>query len=151
MKGILEKTNRGWFVLYTECQPKKIVTEWNKSLPLHPNIQKHWFEDEDVLHGAEIDFEIVNEYIDNNTNQVQKYAKIISPNMFKKFSLYEHKETITSSDTIQVPTEITLEDMKKQSWKYDPRKKMDIEFIRAAFVAGAQWYKEQVENNGRSI
>lgn len=47
--------------------------------------------------------------------------------------------------------EITLEDMKKQSWKYDPRKKMDIEFIRAAFVAGAQWYKEQVENNGRSI
>ena len=45
--------------------------------------------------------------------------------------------------------EITLKDMKKQSWKYDPRKKMDIEFIRAAFVAGAQWYKEQIENNGK--
>lgn len=46
--------------------------------------------------------------------------------------------------------EITLEDMKKQSWKYDSRKKMDIEFIRAAFVAGAQWYKEQIENNGKA-
>ena len=47
--------------------------------------------------------------------------------------------------------EITLEDIKEQSWKYDPRKKMDIEFIRAAFVAGALWYKEQLEKNGRSI
>ena len=63
------------------------------------------------------------------------------------------KETLKKDESkiSQTNKEITLEDMKEQSWKYNPRKKLDIEFIRAAFVAGAQWYKEQVEKNGSSI
>lgn len=75
MKGKLKNTPKGWTVLYTECRPKGHVTEWNKSLLVHPKYVKYYFLDEDA-EGAEVEFEIVKEYIDTHTNQVETYAKL---------------------------------------------------------------------------
>ena len=37
MKGIIKSDGRGWRVLYTEHNPKIMVKQYNKSLPLHPD------------------------------------------------------------------------------------------------------------------
>ena len=53
MKGIIKKTDKGWNVLYTQCVPKRIVTEWNKSLPLHPDDVKQINKDAQVFDNIE--------------------------------------------------------------------------------------------------
>jgi len=35
------------------------------------------------------------------------------------------------------------ETLEEASWKYNPLKKLDGEFIRAAFINGAKWYQER--------
>jgi len=69
MKGTLTKTEQGFKVFYT------VDYTWDTSLPLHPK-------DAEVQRmlgwgGKEVEFEIVKEYIDSHTNQVQKYAKLV--------------------------------------------------------------------------
>lgn len=111
MKGLLKKTETGnWVVLYTKHHPTMIVKEWNSSLPLHPECVKFYYlTDND--NKTNVEFEIVKEYTDNHTNQVQSYAKLIKQNEL-------------------------MDDVDKLSWEYSPVKKLDHEFIRAAFKAG---------------
>jgi hypothetical protein len=111
MKGLLKKTETGnWVVLYTKHHPTMIVKEWNSSLPLHPECVKFYYlTDND--NRTNVEFEIVKEYTDNHTNQVQSYAKLIKQNEL-------------------------MDDVDKLSWEYSPVKKLDHEFIRAAFKAG---------------
>ena len=67
MKGRIQKTDKGWNVLYTQCVPKRIVTEWNKSLPLHPDDVKQINADAQVFDNIEariaaypeVEFEII--------------------------------------------------------------------------------------------
>ena len=77
MKGILKKTPAGWFVWYSVMRDE--ITSGYDSIPLHPKYEKYYFLDDDAS-GGEVEFEIVKEYIDNHTNQVQAYAKLKRPN-----------------------------------------------------------------------
>ena len=36
------------------------------------------------------------------------------------------------------------ETLEEASWKYNPLKKLDGEFIRAAFINGAKWQQERM-------
>lgn len=58
MKGRLEKTNKGWKVLYTKCVPHRMTMEWTSSLLLHPEYAKCYFLDEED-NNQEVEFEIV--------------------------------------------------------------------------------------------
>lgn len=142
MKGILFKKNDKWFVKYTKHHPAIMVQEYNAELPLY-------FEYDDLLlvqllnvpvcdlNGKKIEFNFYEVWreVDGET-EVTYYASLKKEHYIENVN--EIKET---------KKEITEEEIKKQSWKYDPRKKMDIEFIRAAFVAGAKWMQEQLKNN----
>ena len=130
MKGILLKRNDKWFVKYTKHHPAIMVQEYNAELPLHPKY--------DELSLVQL----------LNVPVCNLDGKKIEFNFYEVWEEIDGETQITNFASLK--KEITLEDIKKQSWKYDPRKKMDIEFIRAAFVAGAQWYKEQIENNGKT-
>ena len=111
MKGLLKKTETGnWVVLYTKHHPTMIVKEWNSSLPLHPDCVKFYYLTEND-NRTNVEFEIVKEYTDNHTNQVQSYAKLIKQNEL-------------------------MDDVDKLSWEYSPVKKLEHEFIRSAFKAG---------------
>lgn len=69
--GKLKNTPQGWVVLYS-------VINSLRCLPLHPKYEKYYFLDEDA-DGGTVEFEIVKEYVDEHTNQVQTYAKLIKP------------------------------------------------------------------------
>ena len=71
MKGFLHKTEEGWMVDYPQAFN-------NGRLPLHPK-------DAEMMESAftdkftrDVDFEIVKEYTDRHTNQVQSYAKLVN-------------------------------------------------------------------------
>jgi hypothetical protein len=67
-----------WVIKYTQHHPSRMVMEYNMSIPLHPNKQELMLNRNPTLwDGKEIEFEIITEYIDQHTNQVQKYAKLI--------------------------------------------------------------------------
>jgi hypothetical protein len=68
--GTLKNTPHGWVVLYS-------VINSLRSLPLHPKYEKYYFLDKEDADGSAVEFEIVKEYIDEHTNQVQTYAKLI--------------------------------------------------------------------------
>ena len=75
MKGTLTKTEQGWRVQYD-------VINSIRSLPLHRDDISDILSNPDSkienLVGKEVEFEIVKEYIDSHTNQVQSYAKLIN-------------------------------------------------------------------------
>ena len=82
MTGILKNTTAGWFVWYNVMRDE--ITSGYDSLPLHPNDVKQINADALVFDNIEariaaypdVKFEIVKEYIDSHTNQVQSYAKL---------------------------------------------------------------------------
>jgi hypothetical protein len=132
MKGLLKKTEIGnWVVLYTKHHPTMIVKEWNSSLPLHPDCVKFYYLTEND-NRTNVEFEIVKEYTDNHTNQVQSYAKLIKQNEL-------------------------MDDVDKLSWEYSPVKKLEHEFIRSAFKAGynkarqTMYSEEEVMNALHSV
>ena len=86
MKGKLHKTNSGWTVQHWEIVSHKEGVGVIMELPIHPKYEKYYFLDEDA-EGGEVEFEIVKEYIDNHTNQVQAYAKLIKPSVGSKIDL----------------------------------------------------------------
>ena len=71
----------------------------------------------------------------------ETYGSKGSDENFKQFSLYEHKETISSADTITSPqTEISDEEIEK--WieeNYKPN------LIRIYVYEGIKWYREQLK------
>jgi hypothetical protein len=123
MKGLLKKTETGnWVVLYTKHHPTMIVKEWNSSFPLHPDCVKFYYlTDND--NRTNVEFEIVTMWEKNTDRNVPtkddftSYAKLIKQNEL-------------------------MDDVDKLSWEYSPVKKLEHEFIRAAFKAGYNKAKE---------
>jgi len=78
MKGKLIKKKDKWYVIRIE------EGDWETYYPLHSNdadlmvFKGQLPNNQHIMNGKEVEFEIVKEYIDNYTNQVQKYAKIIN-------------------------------------------------------------------------
>jgi len=75
MKGIIKSDSRGWRVLYTEHNPKIMVKQYNKSLPLHPD--DLWAVDHTgQIMGIiqEVEFEMVEVL----TDDITIYAKLIN-------------------------------------------------------------------------
>lgn len=72
---------------------------------------------------------------------------------FKPFSLYEHKDTITSADTpvfYQTISDEELEKLAEKEYPFDELvdtdyKGMIISAERGAWIEGIKWYKEQIE------
>ena len=90
-------------------------------------------------------------YIDAEIYYDKTYGSKGSDENFKQFSLYEHKETITSADTkvstsflentpTSSQTEISDEDIKKFASDFYDNNGAD-EFI----IIGAKWYREQLK------
>jgi hypothetical protein len=73
MKGKLVKTEQGKWMVGTVCY----ADIWSNYIPLHPNQAKYMQSPLLNNEGKEVEFEIVKEYTDSHTNQVQKYAKLI--------------------------------------------------------------------------
>lgn len=69
----------------------------------------------------------------------------MTPKPFKQFNMYEHKETIATSDTPQriygehqiQMLEISDEEIEKASY--------DQATFAPSFIAGAKWYREQLK------
>ena len=88
MKGIIKSDGRGWKVLYTEHNPKIMVKQYNKSLPLHPD--DLWAVDHTgQIMGIiqKVEFEMVEVL----TDDITIYAKLIDS---KKETLYTKDDVI---------------------------------------------------------
>ena len=88
MKGIIKSDGQGWKVLYTEHNPKIMVKQYNKSLPLHPD--DLWAVDHTgQILGIiqEVEFEMVEVL----TDDITIYAKLIGT---KKETLYTKDDVI---------------------------------------------------------
>ena len=88
MKGIIKSDSRGWKVLYTEHNPKIMVKQYNKSLPLHPD--DLWAVDHTgQILGIiqEVEFEMVEVL----TDDITIYAKLINS---KKETFYTKDDVI---------------------------------------------------------
>ena len=89
MKGLLDKTHKGWVVLYTECVPHRMTMEWTSSLPLHPN-------DQELMKGKdssdfifrEVEFEIGDGY----AKQITLIPRISDDFQIGPDGAYEHEE-----------------------------------------------------------
>jgi hypothetical protein len=77
MKGILNKTNRGWVVkqVIKEGPDAKLINQY----PLIDNGHIDGLKLYDSNEGLEVDFEIVTDYDNNGPEHFPKYAKIITP------------------------------------------------------------------------
>ncbi len=88
MKGIIKSDGQGWKVLYTEHNPKIMVKQYNKSLPLHPD--DLWAVDHTgQIMGIiqKVEFEMVEVL----TDDITIYAKLIDS---KKETLYTKDDVI---------------------------------------------------------
>ena len=93
MKGFLYQRELGWFVKATNDMAEVIYL-------LHPK-------DAEMMESAftdkftrDVDFEIVKEYTDEHTNQVQSYAKLVKPQADKterKVKLKAYQEMAENS------------------------------------------------------
>ncbi len=100
MKGRLQKSNKGWVVLYTKCHPAIMVKEFNSSLPLHPDPIPQYLIGEVIDNGfAKVEFEIVKNYIDEHTNQIQSYAKLINTSKLDLNKLESKLDDVLSNET----------------------------------------------------
>jgi hypothetical protein len=90
MKGILKKTEQGWFVIYDQILGEGIVKRNQNALPLHPLDVKQIDEDSKVFDNIEarikaypdVEFEIETELVFDRLSyssiEVPKYAKLIN-------------------------------------------------------------------------
>jgi hypothetical protein len=157
MKGIINKTEQGWMVNYNYSVNKN---DW-ETLPLHPD-DLYVIDHTGYILGEkqEVEFEIVKEYTDSHTNQVQKYAKLInqvSPTYtgeypFKKFTLMDERPSAPASDR----TNINLNKMESKldevlineseasltRWMKSKRKEDDVEKLAEEY---ATYYEDNKE------
>ena len=70
MKGVFLKLEQGWVIEYIDYQLQR------NFISLHPS--DHITNKTQRVDGKEVEFDIVREYIDSHTNQVQKYAKLVN-------------------------------------------------------------------------
>ena len=81
MKGILNKTEQGWVIIYDEVIGETIVKKNQNALPLHPEHQNPYdgLIDDSQNEGLEVDFEIVTDYDNNGPDHFPKFARILTP------------------------------------------------------------------------
>jgi hypothetical protein len=77
MKGKLVKTEQNWLVFEPQIEASNSAPFVGVPLLLHPDQAKYMQSPLLNNEGKEVEFEIVEEYTDSHTNQVQKYAKLI--------------------------------------------------------------------------
>ena len=100
MKGKLIKTDTGWIVEF----PISSLHSTLQELSLHPHDVKQIQRDSERFDNIEariaaypdVEFEIVKEYIDKHTNQLQSYAKLIDGE-----TVAEYIGDITDEDKIE--------------------------------------------------
>lgn len=93
MKGLLYKTEQGWMVDYPQAFNNGI-------LPLHPKDEEMMDSIFTAKFTKDVNFEIVKEYTDEHTNQVQSYAKLVKPQADKtdrKVKLKAYQEMAENS------------------------------------------------------
>ena len=94
MKGTLHKTETGWQVSHATYDIT--LNRWTAGkFPVHPDYIKYYFLDEDA-EGSEVEFEIVKEYTNNHSNEVQSYAKLIKPELYVMDNPYTSDITLKS-------------------------------------------------------
>lgn len=76
MKGILKKTEAGWFVLYQVMRDE--ITSGYDSIPLHPDSQT-WMDGYNLYEGKEVLFELVMDKPEHRYSETI-YAKTIDEN-----------------------------------------------------------------------
>ena len=119
MKGILNKTEQGWIVLYDEGTG---VDKNQNSLPLKDNGYVSGLRLYDSNEGSEVDFEIVNGYDNNGPDHFPKFARILTP---EEAELKDWDVTLNDG----------LEDEHTEDWPEDttPREKAKSELINLLF------------------
>ena len=119
MKGILNKTNRGWVVIYDEATG---VDKNQNSLPLENNGHIDGLKLYDSNEGLEVDFEILTDYDNNGPDHFPKFARILTP---EEAELKDWDVTLNDG----------LEDEHTEDWPEDttPREKAKSELINLLF------------------
>ena len=84
MKGILNKTNRGWVVIYDEGTG---VNKNQNSLPLANNGHIDGLKLYDSNEGLEVDFEIVTDYDNNGPDHFPIFARILEEDSLKDWDV----------------------------------------------------------------
>ena len=139
MKGILNKTNRGWVVIYDEGTG---VNKNQNSLPLVDNGHIDGLKLYDSNEGLEVDFEILTDYDNNGPDHFPKFARIlISKFPLKEAELKDWDVTLNDglenepyvSDNFQIGPDGAYEHT--EDWPEDttPREKAKSELINLLF------------------
>ena len=139
MKGILNKTNRGWVVIYDEATG---VDKNQNSLPLENNGHIDGLKLYDSNEGLEVDFEILTDYDNNGPDHFPKFARIlISKFPLKEAELKDWDVTLNDgledelyvSDDFQIGPDGAYEHT--EDWPEDttPREKAKSELINLLF------------------
>ena len=77
MRGYLKKTEQGWFVVFDQRTMQDPSAE-DMILPLEPKMANYLDMNlTSTTYQKEKEFEIVKEYTDRYSNQIQKYAKLV--------------------------------------------------------------------------
>ena len=139
MKGILNKTEQGWIVLYDEGTG---VDKNQNSLPLENNGHIDGLKLYDSNEGLEVDFEILTDYDNNGPDHFPKFARIlISKFPLKEAELKDWDVTLNDgledepyvSDDFQIGPDGAYEHT--EDWPEDttPREKAKSELINLLF------------------
>ena len=120
MKGILNKTNRGWVVkqVVKEGTHAKLINQY----PLIDNGHIDGLKLYDSNEGLEVDFEILTDYDNNGPDHFPKFARILTP---EEAELKDWDVTLNDG----------LEDEHTEDWTEDttPREKAKSELINLLF------------------
>jgi hypothetical protein len=149
MKGRLHKLPGGWEVLYTECVPKMMVREWNRSIALHPKdveVQKMMGWD-----GKDVEFEIIDcSQMCKQCGEVVERGRNCSKGCFMKSGNFiltdklEYAKLIKSQ--VKSENKITDDEIIKEAIEHS--KLYTNKFVpRNAFIMGARWFRDKLNNN----
>ena len=139
MKGILNKTNRGWVVIYDEGAG---VNKNQNSLPLVDNGHIDGLKLYDSNEGLEVDFEILTDYDNNGPDHFPKFARIlISKFPLKEAELKDWDVTLNDglenepyvSDNFQIGPDGAYEHTEDWTEDTTPREKAKSELINLLF------------------
>lgn len=133
MKGKLIKIFETFFVEYSQYDDTIITIEvYPGDCDGNELLKKFW------SNTNYVDFEIIEVCLNYDGAHLNKDCSC-------KENLQAYAKLIKTPNQTQT-IEITDEDITNAAWEYEPRQKLDPEFIRAAFINGAKWYRQQLKN-----
>lgn len=108
MKGTLYKKEQGWVIEYLVDERTPVGHKsWVEVIPLHPKDVSTIIQYSDYSvdwAGKEVEFEIVKEYLNSHTNELQAYAKIIAPKKLNLSNLEKKLDDTLSNETPESTT-----------------------------------------------